>query len=270
MIFIDTVNRLRQLPERDDTVFQRRRRTVNSNDSLTLSEAATYVQHITLTADAAFELTPVDSIIANILETLLEQFENQKLDVTALSQLAANQEDWELPLQTPPLEQAKDSPTDYTEHLKAQHKKGIEKRFEFTLVGKSNQQRKLMLLFRIQHLNTSAVQRLQGIPPNQQLTTPYSIEQLQSLPEHWTFEMDQDGEQQPLSSLYNNVSTRATYTISVPGLQIWYEKERDALPLLIADPNFGYVYIGNYGTGSTASERQSPTIHHEGDIDTSA
>ena len=270
MIFIDTVNRLRQLPEKDDPTFLRRRRTAVSNDSLTLSEAATYVQHITLSSNSAMELTPVDSIIANLIETLVQQFEHSDVNVRALSQLAAGAKGWQLPLQTPPLEPIKSAPSDYASELRAGHRKIADKRFEFTLTGRSNHQKKLLLLFRIHHLKSSDVEKFQALSPTQHLSTPYSAEQLDSLPDHWSFEMDQDGESEPLSSLYSEVKDHASYQVSFSGLQIWYEREQDALPLLIADNRYGYIYIGNYGVIQPRRDQQTPSMHHEGDIDTSA
>lgn len=269
MIFIDTVNRLNQLPEREDPRFQRRRTLSSSQDSLTLSEAAAYVQQITLSQELASELVPIDSILANVLEVILQQLEPQQITVHALSQLAGAANDWELVLQTPPAEKPNNDSPDYGDDLKPQRHKHNEKHFECTLHGSDNSQKKVTLHFNIQHLQSDYLTSFKNLPPIQHLSTPYQAEQLEDLPARWSFEIDQDGESTPLEALYS-YAPPAKYTISATGLQIWLQRAKDSLPLLIGDTQCGYIYIGNYGAYEAHKESAEDTIQHSSDIDTSA
>ena len=248
MIFIDTVSKLTQLPEREAPTHFRRRRTRPSQDSLTLSDAAAHVQQISLSYEYATELTPTDSIIANMLEAILRQLDSPEIQVEALSQFAPANHSWQLTLQTPPLSQNTNSPS-YADSIKdLQHEKQF-KRIELHLLGSDGTDKLCLITFIPHHLSASLRQALRQLEPRQNLSTPYSVNELELLPQNWTFEIDQDGEEAPLESLYDK-SEGLPHSL-VPqfnGLQIWFERQEDALPLLLSDQKLGYIYIGNYET----------------------
>lgn len=270
MIFIDTVNRIKQLPERDTGIL-RRKYSRPETDSLSLSDAATHVQQIVLTYQAATQLTPTDSIIANILETLLQQLDRTNLTVEALSTLAPREESWSLTLQTPPIEQASSESPSYADKLKKAHQHADYKTFELSIYGRNGAQKICHISFLPHHLEPSLLNNLHKLQPQQEVRTPYTQEQLDPLPQNWLFEIDQDGEPDPLHEIYDKQDEhRTTYLAKHVGLQIWFERHQDALPLLISDQKFGYIYIGNYEVNIERPETSEHNVPRIGDIDTSA
>lgn len=268
MIFIDTINRITQLPEREDPTNFRRRRSRTDKDSLTLSEAAAHVQQITLSYENASSLTPTDSIIANMLEAVLQQLDDLNIHVEALSQFAPTNDSWQLTLQTPPLSQEQTKPS-YVTSVKDLQKDKQLKRIELHLIGQDKTDKLCLLKFIPHHLSPPLRQALLQLPPKQTLHTPYSAHELELLPLHWAFEIDQDGEAEPLASLYdnNNVPT-AHYHPQFNGLQIWFERQEDALPLLLSDPRFGYIYLGNYEAYSNREYEPGEEGNFSGSLDT--
>lgn len=270
MIFIDTVNRITQLPEREDPTNFRRRRSRIDKDSLTLSDAAAHVQQITLSHEYATDLTPTDSIIANMLEAVLQQLDDSRIHVEALSQFAPANDSWQLTLQTPPLSQTENGPS-YASNIKELKKEKSFKRIELHLIGQDNTDKLCLLTFIPHHLSAPLNQLLLTLPPKQTLTTPYTVHELESLPLHWLFEIDQDGEVEPLASLYEMGNIRhADYRIQFSGLQIWFERQEDALPLLISDQRLGYIYLGNYEAYSRRSSEPDTSIGVSGSLDAEA
>lgn len=270
MIFIDTVNRITQLPEREDPTNFRRRRSRTDKDSLTLSEAAAHVQQITLSYEYATDLTPTDSIIANMLEAVLQQVDDLNIQVEALSQFAPANNSWHLTLQTPPLGQEVAKPS-YASSIKELQKDKQIKRIELHLIGQDQTDKLCQLTFIPHHLSAHLRQSLLQLPPKQTLHTPYSAHELEPLPLHWVFEIDQDGEAEPLASLYE-LSAVATppYQAQFTGLQIWFERQQDALPLLISDKRLGYIYLGNYEAYSNREHEPEVGNSASGSLDTSA
>lgn len=270
MIFIDTVNRITQLPEREDPTNFRRRRSRTDKDSLTLSEAAAHVQQITLTYESATDLTPTDSIIANMLEAVLQQVDDLNIQVEALSRFAPANDAWQLTLQTPPIRQSQSQPS-YANSIKELQKEKPFKRIELHIIGQDKTDKLCLLTFIPHHLTTVLNQALLKLPPKQTLHTPYSAHELEPLPLHWLFEIDQDGEVEPLASIYNiGTATTADYTAQFNGLQIWFERQQDALPLLISDRRLGYVYLGNYEAYSTREQEPEAGDGTSGSFNSSA
>ncbi|SBS27856.1 hypothetical protein MAQ5080_00929 [Marinomonas aquimarina] len=270
MIFIDTVNRITHLPEREAPTHFRRRRSRTDKDSLTLSEAAAHVQQITLSYENASNLTPTDSIIANMLEAVLQQLDDLNIHVEALSQIAPANNSWQLTLQTPPLSQADTGPS-YASNVKELQKDKPFKRIELHLIGEDKTNKLCQLTFIQHHLSAPLQQALVQLPPKQTLHMPYSAHELELLPLHWVFEIDQDGEAEPLASLYETSTFKpADYTAQFNSLQIWFERQEDALPLLISDRRLGYVYLGNYE--AYTSEEHAPEAGNitSGTLDTNA
>ncbi|MCC4273164.1 MAG: hypothetical protein DSY86_04780 [Marinomonas sp.] len=266
MIFIDTINKLTQLPEREEQTHFRRRRSKASQDSLTLSEAASHVQQINLSYEYATALTPTDSIIANMLEAVLQQLEHQHVHVEALSQFAPRDSSWQLTLQTPPLSQNDNTPS-YADSAKdLKHEKQF-KRIELHLLGSDGTDKPCLLTFIPHHLSAPLRQALFTLNPMQSLTTPYTSNELDSLPQHWLFEIDQDGESEPLTSLHTSAKAQ---TIQYNGLQIWFERQQDSLPLLISDQQLGYIYIGNYETYSAREDEPEEHVNTSGSLDLNA
>lgn len=263
MIFIDTINRIRQLPEREDASFIRRRRARQSEDSLTLSDAASHVQQISLSYEQDTELTPADSLIANILETFLQQLDQPSARVEALSILAPKKNSWKLHLQTPPVSASETN--QYTHALKHTRPK----QFEVELRGSDGSKETCYISFIAHHLSTTSQTKLNNLPPIQTIQTPYQAEQLDYFPKHWTFEIDQDGELNPLQQMYEEASNQDNSS-SIPGLQIWLERHLDALPIIISDQMFGYVYIGNYWIQQESGEHSEQHSHPSEQLDTKA
>lgn len=270
MIFIDTVNRITQLPEREDQTNFRRRRSRAPQDSLTLSDAAAHVQQITLSYEYATELTPTDSIIANILEAVLQQLDDLNIHIEALSQFAPADHSWQLVLQTPPLSQTESGPS-YADSIKDLQQEKQFKRIELHIYGADGTDKLCQLTFIPHHLSTPLRQALVKLNPKQSLHTPYSINELDPLPEHWTFEIDQDGEVAPLEDLYEmGAAAPSSYQPKFNSLQIWFERQEDALPLLITDQRLGYIYLGNYETYGKREHEPDAIIGKSGSLDTSA
>lgn len=270
MLFIDTVNRIKQLPEREDHANFRRRRNHPSKDSLTLSDAASNVQQIILTYEYAVELTPTDSIIANMLEAMLKQVDHQGIHVEALSQFAPAEHSWKLPLQSPPVAQPNSTPS-YANNIKELKREKQTKHLELELHGSDGTIKVCLITFISHHLSHSLQQALTNLNPKQSLHTPYKADELRPLPEQWTFEIDQDGEAEPLEDLYNNsAANKADYFVSYTGLQIWFERQNDALPLLISDLSLGYIYIGNYETYGRTPNTPEKGNEPSGTLDTNA
>ncbi|MBM6551452.1 hypothetical protein [Marinomonas ostreistagni] len=271
MIFIDTVNRIKQLPEHDDFTRFRRRRERYSDDSLTLSEAAAKVHHIVLSYESDSALTPTDSIIANMLETVLQQLDQNQIVVEALTRLAPQNDGWQVALQTPPLQSSGTEQSGYAApSINPQHKGQAPRTFEFQIAGQGNT-KICHVTFIARHLEPALLQAFNALGPVQSIDTPYNDEQLDTLPENWVFEIDQDGEPNPLEKLYDLEGTSAVrYDAAFLGLQIWFERQRDALPLLISDQRLGYIYIGNYEVTYQREEGTERPTRPLGDIDTSA
>lgn len=271
MIFIDTVNRIKQLPEHDDFTRFKRRRERPADDSLTLSEAAAQVQHIILSYESDAALTPTDSIIANMLETVIQQLDQNQIVVEALTRLAPQNDRWQVSLQTPPINAAATRQTDYTAASTHPQKKGPAPRtFEFQIAGEGTT-KTCHVTFMPRHLEPALQQAFDALDPIQSIQTPYNAEQLDALPDNWVFEIDQDGEPNPLEKLYDLEGTsEVRYDAAFLGLQIWFERQRDALPLLISDQRLGYIYIGNYEVFYHHEEGAERPFGALGDIDTSA
>ncbi|MGB2064258.1 hypothetical protein MGA5115_00830 [Marinomonas gallaica] len=270
MLFIDTVKRINQLPEREDHAHFRRRRNSPSKDSLTLSDAASHVQQITLTYEYATELTPTDSIIANMLEAVIQQVDQLHIHVEALSHFAPANDSWQLPLQTPPPSFTTNEPS-YGDSVKDLKHEKQNKKIELHLLGADGTEKVCLLTFVTHHLSDTLRQALIKLSPKQTLHTPYSAEQLEPLPQQWLFEIDQDGEAEPLEDLYNSGSApKADYDVSFAGLQIWFERQNDALPLLISDVTLGYIYIGNYEAYGHDANAPEESNMSSGTLDTSA
>lgn len=271
MLFIDAVNRIKQTPEHDDFARFKRRRERSSDDSLTLSDAAAHVQQIVLSYESDAELTPTDSIIANMLETLLQQLDRPDIEVEALTRLAPQNDSWQVSLQTPPIEPITANSGGYDALSKSATNKNTSQRtFEFRIDGQ-NATKTCHITLIPRHLESGLHKQFDALQPLQAIQTPYNERQLETLPDTWTFEVDQDGEPNPLETLYDLEGTSTVhYYASFLGLQIWFERQRDALPLLISDHRLGYVYIGNYEVFHSREERSERPIGALGDIDTNA
>ena len=270
MIFIDTVNRLKQLPEHDDFTRFRRRRERTTDDSLTLSDAAAQVQHILLSYDSDVALTPTDSMIANMLETLLQQLDKSEVSIEALTRLAPQDTNWQVSLQTPPLTPSRQRTGAYEASNKSTHKGPQPRTFEFHIQGE-NSTKVCHVTLIPRHLNAQLLAAFSALSPMQTIRTPYREDSLDTLPDNWVFEIDQDGDPNPLETLYDLEGTsKVRYEAAFLGLQIWFERQRDALPLLISDQRLGYIYIGNYEVFYSREESTERPIQALGDIDTDA
>ena len=196
--------------------------------------------------------------------------DHQNIAIEALTRLAPQSTDWQVALQTPPIPPQASLSGAYVDTHKTTQKGTQPRTFEYRILG-VNSSKTCHVTLIPRHLDAQLLRKFNTLAPVQTIQTPYEADQLSTLPDSWTFEIDQDGEPNPLETLYALEDTaKVNYVASIVGLQIWFERQRDALPLLISDQRLGYVYIGNYEIFYHREESSERPIQALGDLDTSA
>jgi hypothetical protein len=267
MIFIEPTSRLRDFSEIRSLRTAYRGRLTVEQDQLTLSHAAKDVHEIELNNSGALSLTSSDSLLANLVEHLLRHIDHAEAKVTAISQLADDQSQWQIFLQTPPL-QPQPSSEAYSLEALGSKKTTQGKLLRVPVYGQDGSHFEWLTQLRPPASGTPP-KWLQQLPNSfvlSALHTPYSEEVLQAIPTSWRFVVDQDGEPDPLRELHHH--NQAPWQ-GLSGLQWWLDSDHQGLPIVIADSLFGYVYVGNI-IPKLATVTNNDSIEFSSNTDTSA
>ena len=244
MIFIEPTTRVRDFKDVRSLRHDKAKINRPEQDHLTLSDAASEVHEIILSDDQAYELTSTDTILANLIEHILNSATQAKVGVISIQQIDTQAKGWQIQLQTPP-RQSTSANQSYAPVAK-QHIKGSKNQLiKLPIVSQDQQNSIWSIIITCTHsaLASDLIRMAQQefLPP---MITPYTSDMIEKLPSAWAFIVDQDGEPDPLRELYQGQETKNWQGLI--GLQWWFDAPEQRLPIVVSDQQFGYVYVGNF------------------------
>jgi len=268
MIFIEALNRAStQTNERKLIARNKYRPIISNKDSVDLSSAAHQVKEIHLDSQTKNTLTASTSIFANLIEHVLSHILQSALHLHSPEELNLDTKEWKIFLQVPPLHTEKTKKTDdylapevpqrppakqLIFHIPVKPLYGIPIEMP-VLLSPHNGSPETPIFF-----HTLPKENLLPI-----LRTPYSPEFLEQQITHYHILLDQDGEQDQLSSLHAHINqskiAENNTQPAIYGLRIWRAKNNVLTPAVLGDSKVGLLFVGHYtpiaGNPVTEEER---------------
>ncbi|GGN15466.1 MULTISPECIES: hypothetical protein [Marinomonas] len=268
MIFIEALNRASTQTNEKKLISRNKYRPVISNkDSVDLSSAAHQVKEIHLDSQTKKTLTASTSIFANLIEHVLSHIMNSTLHLHSPEELNLDSKEWKIFLQVPPLNTEKiNKADDYITPEVPQRPPAKQLIFHIPVKPLYGTPVEMTVLLSPHNGSPETPIFFHTFPKESWLPilhTPYSPEFLNQQITHYHILLDQDGEQDQLSSLHAHINqskiAENNTQSAIFGLRIWRAKNQVLTPAVLGDSKVGLLFVGHYppieGNPITEEER---------------